>query len=100
MVDKVAMGQVFSDYFDFLCQFSFPQVPHTHHHLSSGAGTVGQKVADVPRPTSSQETNKKLIYLFWCAYCNLSISDYMTEILSQRLSGGILKTMRNLGKDV
>jgi hypothetical protein len=44
MVDKVAMGQVFSEYFGFLSQSSF----HNHHHLSSGAGTIGQTVAAVP----------------------------------------------------
>jgi hypothetical protein len=41
---SVAMGQVFSEYFGFPCQFSF----HTHHHLSFGAGTIGLTVADVP----------------------------------------------------
>jgi hypothetical protein len=45
-VDKVALGQVFSKYFGFPCQFSFHQMLDTH--LSSGAGTIGQLVADVP----------------------------------------------------
>jgi hypothetical protein len=45
VVDKVALGQVFSEHFSFPCQFSFHQILHTH--LSSGAGTVGQIVADV-----------------------------------------------------
>jgi hypothetical protein len=39
--DKVALGQVFSEYFSFPCQFSFHRVLHTHR-LSSGAGTIGQ----------------------------------------------------------
>jgi hypothetical protein len=47
VVDKVALGQVFSKYFDFPCH-SFHQPPHTLHHPSSGAGTLGQMVADVP----------------------------------------------------
>jgi hypothetical protein len=47
MVDKVALGQVFSEYFGLICQFSFHRLLHTHH-LSSGAGTIGQLVADVP----------------------------------------------------
>jgi hypothetical protein len=47
MVDKVALGQVFSEYFGFLCQFSFHQLLHIHHHLSSGAGTISQLVADI-----------------------------------------------------
>jgi hypothetical protein len=43
MVDKVALGQVFSEYFDFHSQ-SFHGLLHTHHHpSSSGAGTLGQK---------------------------------------------------------
>jgi hypothetical protein len=40
VVDKVALGQVFSEYFSFLCQLSFHQLLQTN--LSSGAGTVGQ----------------------------------------------------------
>jgi hypothetical protein len=43
VVDKVALGQVFSEYFDFPCQSSFHKLLHNHHHLSSGAGTIGQK---------------------------------------------------------
>jgi hypothetical protein len=46
VVDKVALGQGFSDYFGFPCQFSFYRLLHTHH-LSSGAGTIGQLLADV-----------------------------------------------------
>jgi hypothetical protein len=59
VVDKVALGHVFSDYFDFSCQFSFHQLLHTHHP-SSGPGTIGQLVADVPSElslTPLQETN-------------------------------------------
>jgi hypothetical protein len=49
MVHKVVLGQVFSEYFSVPCQFSFHRLLHTHHHhLSSGAGTIGQLVADVP----------------------------------------------------
>jgi hypothetical protein len=46
VVDKVALGQVFSEYFGFPCKFSFHRLLHIHH-LSSGAGTIGQLVADV-----------------------------------------------------
>jgi hypothetical protein len=43
VVGKVALGQVFSEYFGFPCQFSFHQVFHTYHHPnSSGVGTIGQ----------------------------------------------------------
>jgi hypothetical protein len=47
VVDKVALGHFFSEYFGFPCQFSFHRLLHTHH-LSSGAGTVGQLVAAMP----------------------------------------------------
>jgi hypothetical protein len=43
VVDKVALGQVFSEYFGFPCQSLFHQLLHNHHCLSSGAGTIGQK---------------------------------------------------------
>jgi hypothetical protein len=42
VVDKVALGQVFSEDFGFPCQSSFHQFLHNHYHLSSGAGTIGQ----------------------------------------------------------
>jgi hypothetical protein len=37
VVDKVALGQVFSEYFGFPCQSSFHQLFHNHPNLSSGA---------------------------------------------------------------
>jgi Tat protein secretion system quality control protein TatD with DNase activity len=43
VVHKVALGQVFSEYFGFPCQSSFQQLLHSHPHLSSGAGTICQK---------------------------------------------------------
>jgi hypothetical protein len=43
VVDKVAQGQVISEYFAFPCQSSFHQLLHNHPHLSSGAGTISQK---------------------------------------------------------
>jgi hypothetical protein len=61
VVDKVALGQVFSEYFGFTCQFSFHRPLHTHR-LSSGAGTIDQLVADVPSGlslTPPQGTKKK-----------------------------------------
>jgi hypothetical protein len=42
VVDKVALEQVFSEYFGFPCQSSFHQLLHNHHR-SSGAGTIGQQ---------------------------------------------------------
>jgi hypothetical protein len=59
---EFVVDRVFSEYFGFPCQFSFHRLLHTHHHLSSGAGTTGQTVADVPSGlslTSPQETEKK-----------------------------------------
>jgi hypothetical protein len=32
VVDKVALGQVFSEYFGFRCQSSFHQIHHHHNH--------------------------------------------------------------------
>jgi hypothetical protein len=32
VVDKVALGQVFSEYFGFPCQSSFHQILHHHNH--------------------------------------------------------------------
>jgi hypothetical protein len=46
-VDKVALGQVFSEYLGFPCQIAFYRLLH-NHHLSSGTGTVNQTVAAVP----------------------------------------------------
>jgi hypothetical protein len=33
VVDRVALGQVFSEYFGFPCQYLFHQLLHNHHHL-------------------------------------------------------------------
>jgi hypothetical protein len=49
-------------YFGFPCQFSFHRLLHVHHYLSSGAGTIGKLVADVPSGFSlipPQEIKKK-----------------------------------------
>jgi hypothetical protein len=56
----VALGQVLSDYFGFLCQFSFNRLLHKSSSSSSGAGTTGQTVAYVVNRHSlcpPQETN-------------------------------------------
>jgi hypothetical protein len=36
VVDKVELGQVFSEYFCFPCQSSFHQLLHNHHHHHLG----------------------------------------------------------------
>jgi hypothetical protein len=58
VVDKVALRQVFPEYFGFPCQFSFQRLLHTH--LSSGAGRIGQLVADVPSGFSLTPPQEKL----------------------------------------
>jgi hypothetical protein len=54
-------GWFFSEYFGFPCKFLFHQMFHTRH-LSSGAGTIGQLVADVQNgpshPTPPHEIKK------------------------------------------
>jgi hypothetical protein len=55
----VVLEQVFSAYFGFPCQFSFHRLLHTHH-LSFGAGTIGQLVADVPSGLTVSPHPKKL----------------------------------------
>jgi hypothetical protein len=62
VVDKVALGHVFSENFSCPCQFSFHRLIHIYHHLSSMAGTIGQLVADVPngsKLTPLHETKRK-----------------------------------------
>jgi hypothetical protein len=57
VVDRSALGQVLSMYFGFPCQ-SFYRLLHTHLHLSSGAGTVDQTVADAPSGVSLTQPKK------------------------------------------
>jgi hypothetical protein len=71
MVDKMALGQVFSEYFGFLFQSAFHQLLHNHHHLSSGAGTIGQTVAAVPRGLSLTPLRIIKIQHIWRKYCEL-----------------------------
>jgi hypothetical protein len=62
---KVALEEVFSEYFCFPWQSSFQQMPHTQ--LSSVAGTIGQLVADVPSGpslTPLPENKKRIIIQF------------------------------------
>jgi hypothetical protein len=57
-VDKVALGQVFSEYFGFPCQSSFHQLLHNnpHHHL----GLCNRpEVAAVPGDVSPTPLKKK-----------------------------------------
>jgi hypothetical protein len=67
VADKVALGQVFSEYFGFSCQFLFHRLLHIHHHhyhhhhhLSSEAGTIGQLLAEVPSGLSLTLPQEKI----------------------------------------
>jgi hypothetical protein len=53
---KWRWGRFFSEYFDFPSQSLFHKFLHNHHHLSSGAGTIGQYWLQYPK---SHSTNKK-----------------------------------------
>jgi hypothetical protein len=64
VVDKVALGQVFSEYFGFPCQSSFHQFLHNHHHLSAGAGTIGQKWPQYPKSHRTITKKQKKTDLF------------------------------------
>jgi hypothetical protein len=67
VVDKVALGQVFSEYFCFPCQFSFHRLLHIYHHLHalrynrliSGRRTKWAQ----SDPPPHKETKKKKNYL-------------------------------------
>jgi hypothetical protein len=59
VVDKVALGQVSSEYFGFPYKSSFLILLHTYHHLSSGAGTIDRLVADVPSGLKSHPITRK-----------------------------------------
>jgi hypothetical protein len=62
VVDKVALRQVFSEYFNFPYQSSFYQILHTY--ISSGAGAIGQLLADVPSGFSLTPRHKKKINIW------------------------------------
>jgi hypothetical protein len=68
VVEKVALGRVFSEYFGFLCQSSFHQLLHNHPHLSSGAGTKGQKLPQYkglsPTPLAIKEIGMFMLQEF------------------------------------
>lgn len=57
VVDKVALGQVLSEYSGFPCQF---WIHGLLHHLSSGAGTIDQLVGRRTKWRLSHLTPKKL----------------------------------------
>jgi hypothetical protein len=70
VVDKVALGQVFSEYFNFPCQLAFHRLLHNHHHhhLTSRAATIGQTAAPLPsglsHPTRKKNNAKTRFMIF------------------------------------
>jgi hypothetical protein len=70
VVDKV----VFSEYLGFPWQFSLHRLFDTRHHLSSGAGTIGPIVADVPSGRSlTQPQETKINYTSLLIHFNLTL---------------------------
>jgi hypothetical protein len=88
VVDKVALRQVFSENFGFPCQFLFHRLLHTHH-LSSGAGTIGQLVGDIPSGlslTPPQEKKSTFSYHLYVLSCSqASLIQLVSEILCSSL---------------
>jgi hypothetical protein len=65
VVDKMALGQIFSEYFGFPCQSSFHQLLHNNpHHNPHHLGLYNRpEVAAVPgdvSPTPLKKKKKKL----------------------------------------
>jgi hypothetical protein len=73
VVDKVAMGQVFSEYFGFPLPIFIP--PITPQSLSSGAGTIGQKWPQY-LGTSSHPTNNNKKHWVLCSLNELAVTIY------------------------
>jgi hypothetical protein len=68
VVDKVALGQVFSEYFGFPCQSSFHQILHHHNHL--GQVQIGYSVADVlSGPSSILTIIRQSLHEYVTRYC-------------------------------
>jgi hypothetical protein len=90
VVKKVSLGQIFSKYFDFPCQFPLHRLLHINN-LSSGAGTEDQIVADIPSelnlplPHESKiKKNDTTLYSFLSTRQNitlLSVSSFLILII-------------------
>jgi hypothetical protein len=59
VVDRVALWQVFFEYFGFPCQFSFYQILHTHLRVSSGDLTNRPVGGRSTKWTQSYPTQRK-----------------------------------------
>jgi hypothetical protein len=92
--------KIFTENFGFPCQFSSHRLLHTHHHLSSGAGTIGQLVADVPSGLSSphpKKLNTHPALVFWKRWVRVSAGTLtlLTEVFPSfseflQANGGIV----------
>jgi hypothetical protein len=100
VIDRVALGQVSSEYFGFPCQFAIHLLIHNHyHHLSSEAGIIGQTVAAVPSGlslTSWEKKNNKKEYIY--DYRNLN-KTIQTECSSEVLETMYQTTWRQISGD-
>jgi hypothetical protein len=70
VAEKIPLGQIFFEYFDFSCQFLFHQMLHTY--LSCGVGIISHLVSAVPSgliPTQLHEI-KKLICVELAGCCS------------------------------
>jgi hypothetical protein len=94
VVDKVALGRVFSEFFGFPCQSSFHQLLHNHPHLSSGVGTTGQKWPQYKglslTPLAIKKRNSEL-------YRFVILKDYRCE--TGIFMEGLRKSKKNLIQD-
>jgi hypothetical protein len=96
VVDEVTLGQVFC----FPCQFPFHRLLYTHHHLSSGAGTIGQIVADMPSGLTLTPCQEIIITIIIIIIMNnnsncVYTSKYNYIISNIKLISKIIKAIRN-----
>jgi hypothetical protein len=58
VVDKVALGQVFSEYFGFPCQSSFNQFLQNHHRYHPGLVHLASSGRSTQSPTPLNKKKK------------------------------------------
>jgi hypothetical protein len=113
VVDKVELGQVSSEYSSFPCQLSFHRLLHIHHHLSSGAVTIGQLVATfqvdsvLPHPKKLKKDGgwwRLEMHKQWAKwdrvhlYCGIKWGYYTSPDERKVLrTGGVTSGRKNLG---
>jgi hypothetical protein len=75
LVDKVALGQIFSKYLNFPCYFSFHQMLH-FSRLSSGMCTIGH-LQPKYEETQSHPTLKLQKKKFYYSLCGQLLRDFV-----------------------